>query len=113
MKHRNVDSIRRKLLIGGVAVVAGAPLLRNTLISPAQAKDLVKLTEDDPMAKALKYHRDATQAPRAEKAGTAADKQFCKNCKLIRADSGEWRPCQIFPGKLVHETGWCNSWLPQ
>ncbi len=49
-------------------------------------------------------------APRTERAGTPPGEQFCHNCRFIQTESGEWRPCQIFPGKAVHETGWCASW---
>jgi hypothetical protein len=29
----------------------------------------------------------------------------------VKSDSGEWRPCQIFPGKAVNANGWCSSWM--
>ncbi|MDH5620575.1 MAG: high-potential iron-sulfur protein [Gammaproteobacteria bacterium] len=25
-------------------------------------------------------------------------------------DGDEWRPCQIFPGKVVNAAGWCSVW---
>lgn len=111
MSKTTVNTIRRRLMIGSVAAVAGATLGRNMLVSPAHASDLPHVEEDSPTAKALKYHHDATQAQRTAKSGTPADQQFCKNCQLIRAESGEWRPCQIFPGKAVNENGWCVSWI--
>ena len=43
----------------------------------------------------------------------AAD-QNCANCALIAGNDGdEWRPCQIFPGKLVNAKGWCSVWAPK
>jgi hypothetical protein len=29
----------------------------------------------------------------------------------IKGDAkAEWRPCNIFPGKLVNNNGWCAAW---
>nr|B3EBZ6.1 RecName: Full=High-potential iron-sulfur protein; Short=HiPIP [Halochromatium salexigens] len=66
----------------------------------------------DPTAQALKYSEDAANADRAAAArpGKPPEEQFCHNCQFVLADSGEWRPCSLFPGKAVHETGWCASW---
>jgi len=39
---------------------------------------------------------------------------MCSNCALIQGNDGdEWRPCQIFPGKLVNANGWCSVWAPK
>jgi hypothetical protein len=110
MSKTSVDSNRRRVLQGAVAVVASVPLARLIAGTPAQAGELPHLTMDDPTAKALKYHDDATAAPRVDRAGMPAKDQFCHNCNFIKADSGEWRPCQIFPGKAVNANGWCASW---
>ncbi len=98
----------RRALLRAAAALAAAPLVR--ILPAAHAEVLPHLSESDPAAKALKYHDDATAAPRTERAGTPPGEQFCHNCRFIQAESGEWRPCQIFPGKAVHETGWCASW---
>ena len=111
MTEKPVNTLRRRILIGSMAAVAGAPLMKNMLVSPAHAGDLPQVDENSAIAKALKYHHDASKAARTAKSGTPADQQFCKNCQLIRADSGEWRPCQIVPGKAVNENGWCASWI--
>lgn len=39
------------------------------------------------------------------------DGQFCENGNLIQSKQGDWRPCSIFPGKLVNENGWCKAWV--
>lgn len=102
---------RRRLLVTSLAAMASVPLGASLLGRQAFAADMPKLSQDDPTAKALKYHNDATKAPRTAKAGTAAEKQFCHNCQFIQSDSGAWRPCQIFPGKEVNADGWCASWM--
>jgi hypothetical protein len=38
----------------------------------------------------------------------------CENCMLILDKPGyAYRPCSLFPGKLVKTSGWCTSWAPQ
>jgi len=106
-----IENKRRRVLLAGMVALAGVPLFNTILSAQALAADLPHLSEDDPSAKALKYHHDATAAPRADKAGTPAKDQFCHNCQFIQATSGTWRPCQIFPGKAVNENGWCMSWV--
>jgi hypothetical protein len=111
MNKPTIDTRRRRMLLGAATVLASLPLTRLITDARAAAEALPHLAEDDPMAKALKYHNDATAAPRAEKSGVAAGEQFCHNCRFIQADSGDWRPCQIFPGKAVNANGWCTSWM--
>jgi hypothetical protein len=113
MNKPTVDTGRRRLLLGAATALASLPLLRLVPDAHAAGEALPHLAEDDPTAKALKYHTDATAAPRAEKNGVAAGEQFCHNCRFVQADSGDWRPCQIFPGKAVNANGWCTSWMPR
>jgi hypothetical protein len=99
-----------KMMLGGLASV---PLVNLVGIAAAQAQDLPHVDPaTDPTAQALKYVADATQADRAaaNRPDLPPEEQFCKNCQFVLADSGEWRPCSLFPGKAVHETGWCASW---
>jgi len=113
MAKRTVDLGRRKaikLTLTGVAAIPVAGLIGGGV---AYSQDLPELAEDDPAAVGLKYVRDASEAERADKAGTAGADQFCKNCQFIGADSGEWRPCSLFPGKSVNENGWCTAWAPK
>lgn len=104
---------RRRVLIGSLATLASVPLLNLILPRQSEAGELPHLSLDDPTAKALHYHPDATQAERTDKSGTPANKQFCHNCRFVQSDSGQWRPCQIFPGKAVNADGWCSSWTPR
>ena len=94
-----------------LSAVAAAGLV----VSPgreAQAQDLPKIEESDPVAQSLKYTHDASSVDPATRANPAAD-QDCANCALIQgADGDEWRPCQIFPGKSVNAAGWCSVWAP-
>jgi len=60
-----------------------------------------KLSEDDPTAQALKYIEVSE-----------TEGQYCENCMYIQGEDGaEWRPCGIFPGKVVAAKGWCSAWM--
>lgn len=79
----------------------------------ARAQDMPKLTEDDPVGQSMKYTHDASSVDPASRANPAED-QTCANCALIQGNDGDtWRPCQIFPGKLVNADGWCAVWAPK
>lgn len=106
-----MSKIARRQFIQLSAVAAAACLVRPG--SDAHAEDMPRLSEDDPMAKAMKYTNDAGTIDPASRANPAAD-QTCANCALVQGDEGaEWRPCQIFPGKLVNANGWCSVWAPK
>jgi len=101
---------RRKFIQLSAAAAAGC------LVQPgreALADDLPKLALDDPMAQAMKYTHDAGSVDASTRNNPAAE-QTCANCALIAGNDGEeWRPCQIFPGKLVASAGWCSVWAPK
>ena len=79
----------------------------------ARAADLPHVSEDDPMAQAMKYTHDASTVAAGARTNPAAD-QSCANCALVQGADGEaWRPCQIFPGKAVAAAGWCSVWAPK
>lgn len=79
----------------------------------AMAQDMPQIEESDPVAQSLKYTHDASSVDPASRANPAAE-QNCANCALIQGSDGDaWRPCQIFPGKLVNNAGWCSVWAPK
>ncbi len=81
--------------------------------SEAQAQELPKLTEDDPLAVAFKYTHDASTVDPALRTQAAAE-QSCINCAQLQGVEGdEWRPCAIFIGKRVNAKGWCTVWVPK
>lgn len=106
-----MSKIARRQFIRLSAVAAAGCLVRPG--SEALAEDLPKLTDDDPMAVALKYTHDASSVDPASRPQPAAD-QSCANCAQLLGNEGdEWRPCQIFVGKLVNSHGWCSVWVPK
>ncbi len=106
-----LSKIARRQFIQLSVVAAAACLVRPG--AEARAEDLPKLAEDDAMAQAMKYTHDASTVDAASRANPAPD-QTCANCALIQGDeTAAWRPCQIFPGKLVNNKGWCSVWAPK
>lgn len=106
-----MSKIARRQFIQLSAVAAAGCFMRPG--NPALAQDQEKLSEDDPMAQSLKYVHDASKVDPASRPNPA-EEQNCANCALIQGDEGEeWRPCQIFPGKLVNNNGWCSVWAPK
>ena len=76
----------------------------------AQAAGLPHLAATDPMAAALAYQEDAKKVD-AKQFPTYKPDQVCSNCLQLQGTAGEaWRPCNLFPGKLVNSNGWCKSW---
>ena len=66
-----------------------------------------RVSEDDPMAKALNYVHDAGSVDAAKRFSN----QFCNNCALYGGGAeDEWAGCSIFPGKNVAGRGWCSAW---
>ena len=51
MTEKPVNTLRRRILIGSMAAVAGAPLMKNMLVSPAHAGDLPQVDENSAIAK--------------------------------------------------------------
>ncbi len=91
-------------------------------LTPAfAAEEVVSL--DDPTAKALGYQHDASKVDTAKfpnRASAEGKSHFCSNCsfaqgqaKEVAGQEGKWVGCQLFPGKLVNEQGWCNTWMPK
>lgn len=107
--NSEVNKNRRRFIGKMAAALATVPLL-STIDSAKALAAMPHLTEADPTAAALHYHKNATKAPRTNKPDMPANKQFCHNCMYVKAKHGEWRPCQIYPGKLVNQNGWCASW---
>ena len=70
-----------------------------------------KLDPKDPAAVALGYHEDAKTVD-AKKFPMHKANQLCSNCLQLQGKAGEaYRPCNLFPKKLVSDKGWCKVWV--
>lgn len=91
---------------GGALALSAIPI---TLIAADE------VPEDDPLAKAMGYFKDASAVDTAmfpKRAGEEGAKQFCYNCQLYVGEAdAETAPCSIFQNRLVRGAGWCNAWV--
>src|SRR5258706_266168 len=79
--------------------------------TPPAVAPLPHLVPTDPLAIALSYHENARKVD-ALKFPTYKPDQKCGSCMQLTGKAGDpWRPCNLFPGKLVNAEGWCKVWL--
>jgi hypothetical protein len=72
-----------------------------------------KLDVKDPAAVALGYVESAAQVD-LKKYPAFVKGSTCENCLQLQGKAGsEFRPCTLFPGKLVAVGGWCSGWTPE
>lgn len=101
---------RRKFIQMSAVAAAGCIAVSGR---DARAQDLPHLSEDEPLAKGMRYTNDSGSVDPSTRANPAPN-QHCATCALVQGNDGdEWRPCQIFPGKLVNANGWCSVWAPK
>jgi hypothetical protein len=90
-------------------VTSGGTLVVSARSRPAENKPHV--LPSDPTAVALSYYEDASHVD-TSKFPTCKPGDICANClQLTGPATGEWRPCNLFPGKLVNEKGWCKMYV--
>lgn len=100
---------RRSLVKSLAASAAAAAIFRG---GRSRAAELPHLDVKDPAAVALGYVENATQVD-AKKYLTYVKGSRCDNCLLLQGSSGAYRPCNLFPGKLVSAAGWCSGWTAE
>ena len=99
---------RRAIFKNALAGLAAIPVVS---IGTAQAESLPHLGEQDPQAKALGYVDDVAKVD-AKSNPTYKAGQDCANCLQLQGKAGDaYRPCNLFPGKLVSAKGWCKAYV--
>jgi hypothetical protein len=99
---------RRDLMKALVAASAAAALFDRT-----RAADAARLDVKDPAAVALGYVVHATDVD-TKKYPAYVKGQICENCLQLQGTAGDnYRPCSVFPGKLVAVSGWCSAWAAE
>jgi len=103
---------RRALLrtaLRGIAAVPVAGALAPT--AAPRADGAPRLREDAPDARALGYVHDASDVDTG-RFSQYEPGQKCSNCRLIQGEPGaQWRPCEMFPDRLINRDGWCSAWM--
>ena len=111
MKHEKTIN-RRKFLKLGMAA-GGSALALGAIPINLVADD--EVSEDEPLAQAMGYVKDASTVDTAKfpkRAGDAGAQQFCYNCALFAGEAdAETAPCSIFQNRPVRGAGWCNAWV--
>jgi High potential iron-sulfur protein len=111
VKHEKLIN-RRTFLTLGMKAGGGALALSAIPIELIAADEV---SEDEPLAQAMGYRKDASTVDTAKfpkRAGDAGANQFCHNCALFAGKpEDKMAPCSIFQNRLVSGGGWCNAWV--
>jgi len=100
--------LSRRQLLKRFALGASLGTVAASGLKAALAAEAPLLAVDAPEAKAVHYVEDAKQASAAKPGSN------CATCGLYQGPTGSARgPCQLFAGKDVKASGWCDSWVPQ
>jgi hypothetical protein len=103
-------AMNRRSLVKSLAAAAAVAAIFPSI--KARAAELSHVDVKDPAAIALGYVENATQVD-AKKYPTYVKGSRCDNCLLLQGSSGAYRPCNLFPGKLVAAAGWCTGWTAE
>ena len=107
------NPISRRSLLRHSGMGAAAVLAATIAPRRGRAADLPRLDVHDPAAAALGYVEDAATVD-TKKYSSFSPGASCANCMQLQGKAGEaYRPCAVFPGKLVAAAGWCMSWTPE
>ncbi|MDP8983749.1 MAG: high-potential iron-sulfur protein [Pseudomonadota bacterium] len=99
---------RRELV--GVLALGGAAALAVRRTSAAEGQ---KLDPKDPAAAALGYVENAADV-NVKKFPAYVKGSSCVDCLQLGGKAGDpYRPCTLFPGKLVAVGGWCSGWTAE
>ena len=99
----------RRLLLISLGLTATATFVSRQ----GRAAEPQKLDPKDPAAAALGYVEDAAKVDGKKYPAYVKD-QNCANCLQLQGKPGnDYRPCSLFPGKLVAVAGWCSGWTAE
>lgn len=99
------------LLAVGATAATATEAAKPPASAPVNYAGLPHITPVDPVAVALAYHESA-KTVEAAKFPTYKPDQHCGSCLQLTGKEGDaWRPCNLFPGKLVNTGGWCKVWV--
>ena len=109
------DALKSLALVAGTVLVAQSACADAAKPAPAApagaAPALPHVAATDPMAVALAYHESAKTVEVA-KFPSYKPEQKCSTCQQLQGKAGDaWRPCNLFPGKLVSADGWCKVYV--
>jgi len=99
------------MLVKNLSVAAGVGVALPWRAALCAAPD--RLDVKDPAAIALGYVESAAQVDGKKYPGYVPGSN-CENCLQLQGTAADnYRPCSLFPGKLVSVSGWCSGWTPE
>jgi len=102
-------SISRRRVIKGLSWGAAAAVVN----ARATGAEPAKLDPEDPAATKLGYVENAAVVDAKKTPGYVAG-STCENCLQLQGKAGnDYRPCSVFPDKVVAIKGWCTAWTPE
>jgi len=109
-------AVTRRTVVKNLALAAGVAAGGAALTLPyarARADEPNRLDVKDPAAVALGYVLDAGQVD-VKKYPSYVKGSNCENCLQLQGTAGNnYRPCSLFPGRLVSVSGWCSGWTAE
>jgi hypothetical protein len=103
--------LTRRAMVRNLGLAAG--LSASVPWTGARSAEPQKLDVKDPAAVALGYVENVSQV-NTKKYPNFVPGSNCENCLQLQGTAGNnYRPCSLFPGKLVSVSGWCTSWTPE
>jgi hypothetical protein len=109
------EALRTFIAATGMAVALPAPRALSAAASGAAAAGAPAphLDVKDPAAVAVGYVEDAARVDPKKFSGYSKGSS-CENCLQLQGVEGAtYRPCTLFPGKLVASAGWCSAWTAE
>ena len=113
MNDRNCRNLTltRRVVVKNLAIAAGAAAALPS--RQAWSAEPQRLDVKDPAATAQGYVVNVSQVD-PQKYPQYARGQSCENCLQLQGTAGNtYRPCGLFPGKLVSVSGWCKGWTAE
>ena len=107
--------VSRRALVKTLSLAMAAASLGGQPARAAEPQkgEAQKLDVKDPAAVSLGYVENATQVD-VKKYPAFIKGSNCENCLQLQGKAGsDYRPCALFPGKLVAVSGWCSGWTPE
>ncbi len=104
-------NVTRRKVARQLALAALVPAaLRGRQVRSAEP---ARLEVKDPAAIALGYVVNAADVD-PKRYPQFVPGSTCENCLQLQGSAGNtYRPCSLFPGKLVSVSGWCKGWTPE
>lgn len=105
------NAVTRRVVVKTLALAAGI----TAVLSGRQARSAepARLDVKDPAAIKWGYVLNVAQVD-TKKYPQYVPGQNCENCLQLQGTAGNtYRPCGLFPGKLVSVSGWCKGWTAE